>query len=72
MIVGSIMMGMVTVLVDDSVKIGDVATLIDANDDFNELAKKFDTSPYVLMTNLHRELPRVYISNNAVVEIIEK
>lgn len=72
MVVGSIMMGMVTVLVDDSVKIGDVATLIDANDDFNELAKKFDTSPYVLMTNLHRELPRVYVFNNKIVDIIEK
>jgi len=70
-VVGSVMMGMVTVLVDNNVKIGDMATLFSYHDDFNLLAKDFNTSPYVLMTNLHRDLPRVYTSNNEIVEIIE-
>ena len=70
-VVGTVMMGMITVFVDKYVKVGDMATLFSYNDDFNELAQKFDTSPYVVMTNLHRDLPRVYISNNEVVEIIE-
>lgn len=70
-VVGSIMMGMITVLVDDSVKVGDKAVLFDYNDNFIELADNFYTSPYVLIANLHRDLPRVYMLDNEIVDIIE-
>lgn len=70
-VVGSVMMGMITVMVDNSVKIGDKAVLFSHNDDYIEVANKFDTIPYILMTNLHRDLPRVYIKDNKIIETIE-
>lgn len=70
-VVGSIMMGMITLLVDDTVKVGDKAILFSYQDDFIEIANNFDTSPYVLITNLHRDLPRVYTMDGKIVDIIE-
>ena len=70
-VVGSIMMGMITVLVDNSVKVGDKAILFSYRDDFIKIADNFDTSPYVLITNLHRDLPRVYTMDDKIVDIIE-
>lgn len=70
-VVGSVMMGMITVLVDNNVKVCDKVILFNHQDDYIELASKFNTIPYILMTNLHRDLPRVYIQNDEVVETIE-
>lgn len=70
-VMGSINMGMITVVVDDSVRVGDMATLIDDTDDYKVMARKFGVSPYVLITNLHRELPRVYKCDNEIIEIVE-
>lgn len=70
-VIGSINMGMISVSVDESIKIGDVVTIISNNDNYKSLAKCFNVSPYVLLTNLSKTLPRIYIKNNEIVKEIE-
>lgn len=65
-VIGSINMGMITVLVDEFVHINDRVTVIDKDISYKLYGKKFSVSPYVFLTNLRREIPRRYISNNKV------
>lgn len=65
-IIGSINMGMITILVDEKVKIGDIVTVIDKNLSYKEYGKIYEVGPYVFLTSLRRELPRKYISNGKV------
>ena len=67
-VIGSINMGMMSVLVDDSVKIGDAVTVINNKDDYKLLARNFNVTPYVLLTNLNRNIPRIYIKENKIVK----
>lgn len=67
-VTGSINMGMISVLVDESVKIGDVVTIIDENDNYKKIASFFNVSPYVLMTGLNKNIPRIYIKDNKIVK----
>lgn len=69
-VVGSINMGMMTILVDDKVKVHDIVTVVDENTSYKALANIFNISPYVLLTNLRRELPRVYIKDGKMVKVI--
>jgi alanine racemase len=69
-VVGSINMGMMTIMVDDKVKVHDIATIIDCEMDYKKLAQEFNISPYVLLTNLRREIPRVYTKNGKMVKVI--
>ena len=64
-------MGMISAIVDESVKIGDVATIINENDNYKILARNFNVSPYVLLTNLSKSLPRIYIKDNKIIKEIE-
>ena len=64
-------MGMISAFVDESVKIGDNVTVISDKDNYKSLARNFNVTPYVLLTNLSKSLPRIYIKDNKVVKEIE-
>ena len=68
-IVGSVNMGMITVKVDENVKIGDEVLIIDKN--IKEIAKIINSTPYFVMTSLESSLPRVYTKNNEIIKIVE-
>ena len=68
-IVGSINMGMITVKVDENVKIGDEVIIIDKN--IKEIASLINSTPYFVMTSLESSLPRVYTKNNEIIKIVE-
>lgn len=68
-IVGTINMGMITVKVDENVKIGDEVLIIDKN--IKEIAKIISSTPYFVMTSLESSLPRVYTKNNEIIKIVE-
>ena len=69
-VIGTINMGMMTILVDDSIKIHDAVTIIDDNISYKKIAKSFKISPYSLLTNLRREIPRVYYKDGKIVKVI--
>lgn len=70
-VIGSVNMGMITILVDDRVRKGDMVVVIDSNVDYKVVARDFGVTPYVLLTNLRRELPRMYVKNDKIVEIVD-
>ena len=70
-VIGSINMGMVTVLVDKNVKIGDIVTVISKEVNYKSLASNFKVTPYVLLTNLSKTLPHIYIKDNKIIKEIE-
>ena len=70
-VIGSINMGMISVSVDKSVKIGDIVTVLSNKDNYKSLAKCFNVSPYILLTNLSKTLPRIYIKDNEIIKEIE-
>lgn len=70
-VIGSINMGMITVLVDERVKIGDIVTVISNEINYKSVASNFKVSPYVLLSNLSKSLPRVYIKDNEIIKEIE-
>lgn len=70
-VIGSINMGMISVSVDESVKIGDIVTVISDKDNYKSLARCFNVTPYVLLTNLNKNIPRIYIKDNKIVKEIE-
>ena len=61
-------MGMISVLVDENVKVGDIVTIIDENDNYKKIASFFNVSPYILMTSLNKNIPRIYIKDNKIVK----
>ena len=69
-VVGSINMGMMQILVDESVKVNDTVIVIDSNISYKSIAKSFNVSPYSFLTDLRRELPRVYIKDGKIVKVI--
>lgn len=70
-VIGSINMGMISVLVDENVKIGDIVTIINDEVSYKVYAKSFNVTPYVLLTNLNRTIPRKYIKENKIIKEIE-
>lgn len=70
-VIGSINMGMISILVDKSIKIGDIVTIINNDVSYKLTAINFNISPYVLLTNLNRSLPRIYIKDNKTIKEIE-
>ena len=64
-------MGMISILVDNNVKIGDIVTVINKDVNYKLTSRNFNISPYVFLTNLNRSLPRKYIKNNKIIEEIE-
>ena len=60
-IVGIINMCMITVAVDASVQVGDMLTLIGGDIDVKKIARLTATTPYVVMTQINKEIKRTYI-----------
>ena len=61
-IVGSINMGMITVEIDNQVKVHDKVIVI--GDDIKYIANHCGVTPYVVMTSINPLIPRIYIENN--------
>ena len=68
-IIGSVNMGMITALVDDTVSIGDDVIIINQN--IKEIASLINSTPYFVMTSLETSLPRVYLKDNKIIKIVE-
>ena len=62
------MMGMIAIKVDDKVKYNDSVVLIGNN--IKQEASLVHTTPYILMTSINSNVPRVYIKDNKVVKEI--
>ena len=67
-IVGTVMMGMIAIKVDDSVKYNDEVTLIGNN--IKEESTLVHTTPYILMTSINSNVVRVYIKDKKIVKEI--
>lgn len=71
-IIGDIMMGMITVKVDDTVRTGDQVTLIGEKITVQEVAKHNNTIVYEIMCSLNEWVPRVIVKNGKKIDIVEK
>lgn len=69
-VVGSVNMGMMQIMVSEDEKVGDVVTVISEDDEYKILARKMGVSPYVLLTNINRNIPRVYIKDNKIDKVV--
>lgn len=69
-IVGSINMGMITVEVDDTVKKGDLVTIYGEDISIKEVSNYIGTTTYQLITSVNPNIPRVYIENDEIKEIV--
>lgn len=69
-VVGSVNMGMMQIMVSEDEKVGDVVTVISEDDEYKVLARKMGVSPYVLLTNINRNIPRVYIKDNKIDKVV--
>lgn len=68
-IVGSVNMGMITVLIDESIQVGDEVSVINKN--IKEIASLINSTPYFVMTSLNPTLPRIYKKDNKIIKIVE-
>ena len=59
--VGLVGMDMIAIRVDDTVRVGDQATLIGDGLSATELAKRLETTPYVLFNRITGRVPRIYV-----------
>lgn len=62
-IVGTVCMGMISVKVDERVKLGDVVEIIGRNIDAQIISKYTGQSTYSVITNISYEVPRKYIES---------
>lgn len=65
-IVGTINMGMITIEVDNTVKAGDIVTIFGENIDIKKTSSLIQATPYVVMTSIKEQLPRIYIKNGKI------
>ena len=65
-IVGEICMDMITVIIDDKVKIDDEVIIYD---DIKKRSKQLGVSAYTILTSITTRVPRVYKENNKLTEI---
>ncbi len=70
-IIGTINMGMISVVVDKNIMVGDKVAIISNDNGIRELSSCNETTIYKTMTCLSPLLPRVYIKNNKVEKIEE-
>ena len=69
-VVGEVCMDMISVKVDETVKIGDKVIIIDNNLlPVKKVAMECGISSYTLFTGITNRVPRVYIENNKTTEI---
>lgn len=71
-IIDSINMGMISVIVDENVKVGDKVEIIGKNISIRDVSNHIHTTIYETMTSISPLLPRVYIKNNEVIKIVER
>jgi alanine racemase len=64
-------MGMISVLVDKSVKVHDKVVIIGEGISIREVSRYLNTTIYEVMTTINPNIPRVYIENNKIVNIQE-
>lgn len=69
-IVGIVNMGMITIEVDDSIKIGDIVTIIGNDINIKKVASLLGVTPYVVMTSIDSKIKRVYVKNNKIDKIV--
>ena len=62
-IVGLVNMGMITVEVDDNVKVGDKVTLLGGNINIKEIARLTNNTAYTVMAHINSNIPRRYFVN---------
>lgn len=65
-IVGIINMGMITIEVDNEVKVGDIVTLLGNDINIKKTCSIVHTTPYVIMTSINEKLPRIYIKDGRI------
>lgn len=70
--IGTINMGMISVKVDENVKIGDKVEIIGENNSIRNYSSHVNTTIYEAMTRISPLLPRVYVKNNKVVKVVER
>ena len=63
-IVGNICMDMLFVLVDDTVKVGDMCDLIKDINHIRYIAKNIDTITHEVICNISKRVKRIYIGSN--------
>ena len=66
-IIGSVNMGMISVAIDDSVKLGDRVTIIGEGISIREVSRYLNTTIYEVMATICTSVPRVYIENKKVI-----
>lgn len=71
-LIGDIGMGMCMVRVDDSVKVGDVVTLIGDNCKIKDIANYNKTTIYEILCGIPKSVSRVYVSCDKVIGIDEE
>lgn len=70
-VIGEISMCMMSILIDDSVKLGDEVTVLGDGITLGMISRLNNTSIHNTLVNIGKTLPRVYIKNNKVVDIVE-
>ena len=69
-VVGTVNMGLITILVDNKVSLYDKVEVISMNENYKEKARNMNVSPYVFMTGINNNVGRVYIKDKKVVKVI--
>ncbi len=69
-VVGTINMGLMTILVDNKVSLYDKVEVISINEAYKEKARNMGISPYLLMTGINNNVGRVYVKDKKVVRVI--
>lgn len=70
-IIGTISMGMMSIEVDNSIRVDDLVTIISPKN-IRTAANYLETNVYELLTNLSPLIPRVYIKNKEVIHVEEE
>lgn len=69
-VVGTVNMGLITILVDKNVSLYDKVEVISMNETYKDKARNMNVSPYVLMTGINNNVGRVYIKDKKIVKVI--
>jgi alanine racemase len=70
-IIGSVNMGMISVKIDDTVKLNDIVTIIGEGISLREVSRYLNTTVYEVLCTIGKSVPRVYIENGKEVYIEE-
>lgn len=65
-IIGTINMGMISIIIDDNVKLGDKVEIIGPNCNIRKLSTHNNTTIYKTMTSISHAVPRIYIKNKKI------